>query len=247
MNMFEEKKAWYSEWFNSPYYHILYKNRDEKEAEYFLNNLSTHFRFNQEDKILDVACGRGRHAIYLNSIGFDVTGIDLSPENIAYGRQFENEKLHFGVHDMREVFAEAEYDYVLNLFTSFGYFESEQDNYKAVKAIAGSLKPGGKLVIDFMNVEKVQQHLVKCEVKEEGGIKFFIQRKLEDSFFIKNIDFKDEGFHYSFQEKVKAITKSDFIKYFNFAGLSVIETFGDYSLNEYSPEDSDRLIFVLGK
>ncbi|HEY8402436.1 MAG TPA: class I SAM-dependent methyltransferase [Cytophagaceae bacterium] len=245
--MLVDQKEWYSEWFNSPYYHILYKNRDEKEAEFLLTNLSRHLQFRKEDRILDVACGRGRHAIYLNSIGFDVFGIDLSPESISYAKQFENERLHFAVKDMRHIGFSGEFDYVLNVFTSFGYFQEENDNLQAVKSMAGALKPGGTLVMDFMNSEKTLKELVKCEVKEEDGIKFFIERTVKDAFLLKKINFKDQGIHYAFEEKVKPLTYSDFIKYFNFAGLSVKEVFGDYSLNPFDSKTSDRMIFITEK
>ena len=68
---------WFENWFNSKYYHILYKNRDHKEAVFFLDNIIKNININ-DGQILDVACGKGRHAKYLNHLGFNVTGIDLS-------------------------------------------------------------------------------------------------------------------------------------------------------------------------
>jgi SAM-dependent methyltransferase len=100
-------------------------------------------------QILDVACGKGRHAIYLNKLGFNVTGIDLSDNSIAHSKQFENPSLHFYVHDMRRLFRTNSFDLLLNLFTSFGYFERQHHNAMAINAWAAALKSGGKLVIDF--------------------------------------------------------------------------------------------------
>ena len=101
--------AWYKDWFNSKYYHLLYKNRDHNEAALFLDNISNEFK-NKNAKILDVACGKGRHAKYLNNLGFDVTGIDLSVNSIKYAKEYENQKLKFHQHDMRNIFDENNFD-----------------------------------------------------------------------------------------------------------------------------------------
>jgi SAM-dependent methyltransferase len=240
-----DHQDWFSEWFDSPYYHILYKHRDDKEAESFINKLIEHLKIQPDHKIMDLACGKGRHAIYLNKKGFDVTGTDLSHRSIASAKKYSNDRLHFFVHDMREVFAAKYFDLILNLFTSFGYFDEEEDNYKAIKSIADSLKPGGLAVIDFMNTPKVIANLVKEEHTEVDGIKFCMKKKLEDGFIIKDISFHADGKDHRHIEKVKAISKEDFIKYFNFAGLDVLEILGDYQLNEYSKTSSDRMIFTL--
>jgi SAM-dependent methyltransferase len=194
---------------------------------------------------MDLACGRGRHAIYLNKKGFNVTGTDLSQHSIDYARQFSNPRLNFFVHDMRSVFAKQSFDLILNLFTSFGYFEKEEDNYKAIKAIADSLKKDGLAVIDFMNTPKVTKELVKEEKIVVEGIEFSVKKKLENGFIRKDINFYADGKNQHHIEKVKAIRKEDFIKYFNFAGLIVSGVFGDYQLNEYSEAGSDRMIFIL--
>ena len=94
------KIEWVGEWFGSPYYHILYKNRDSNEARLFLDKLIDYLGIKKEDKILDLACGKGRHAVYLNEKGLDVTGFDICQENIRKAKDHENDRLHFHVHDM---------------------------------------------------------------------------------------------------------------------------------------------------
>lgn len=240
-------KEWFGDWFNSPYYHILYKNRDENEAKLFLNKLVEYFKISKEQRILDVACGKGRHAIYLNELGFDVVGTDLSEENIKEARRQENSRLKFFLHDMREIYSQNDFDYAFNMFTSFGYFEKESDNPAAIKAITSSLKKDGYFVLDFLNPYKVIHELVKEEVKIIEGVTFSINRTFDGLHIIKTIKFTDKGEAFQFQEKVKAIRQLEFLDYFRQANLQTIDTFGDYNLNVYSPSTSDRMIFICKK
>ncbi|UII22487.1 SAM-dependent methyltransferase [Fulvivirga ligni] len=238
-------KEWFGEWFNSPYYHILYKNRNLEEAQKFIDNLISHFKIDINHKVLDLACGKGRHSIYINKKGFDVVGVDLSAESIKYAKQFENEKLHFHIHDMREIFRKNEFDVILNMFTSFGYFKTEAENEQAICAVAAGLKPKGSFLMDFLNPHKVIKNLQPFHEKEIGGIHFKIRKKLsDDGFIIKYIEFSDEGRDYIFHEHVKVIYKESFLRYFSKAGLKTIQIFGDYDLNPYDKETSDRMIFV---
>jgi SAM-dependent methyltransferase len=245
--MAQQDIEWFSKWFDSPYYHILYKDRDFQEAQLFMDRLLSYLHPKAHEKILDLACGKGRHSLYLNSKGFDVTGIDLSEQSIAYAKEFENEHLHFDVHDMRQVYKHEHFDFILNLFTSFGYFESETENVVALHAIAESLKHGGKLVIDFMNTDKIIEHLVAEEEKVVDGLKFRITRKLENDFIVKSIMFHDKGKDFHFEERVRALRMDDFMEYFRMAQLRLVEIFGDYNLNPYNREESNRMIFVLKK
>ncbi|MDN5216273.1 class I SAM-dependent methyltransferase [Fulvivirgaceae bacterium BMA12] len=243
-----KKKEWFGEWFDSPYYHILYKDRDNLEASTFIDNICNYLGFSKTDKILDLACGKGRHAIYLNKKGFDVTGIDLSEKNIKYASQFSNAKLSFYIHDMREVFAYNQFDYVLNAFTSFGYFDSAEEHKLAIIAAAKALKPGGALIIDFLNTYRVVNHLVPAEAKKVDGILFNITKEIsDDGYIIKQIVFNHQGDEYCYREKVKAISRVEFLDFFGQAGLSCKALLGDYDLNAYRKEVSDRMIFVVEK
>lgn len=243
-----KESEWFDEWFDSPYYHILYQHRDYDEAKQFLDTLIDYFGIKPGHKVLDLACGKGRHAIYLNKKGFDVVGVDLSEQNIEYARQYENERLKFDIHDMREVYTEEEFDFVLNMFTSFGYFDSEDENEQAICSAAKSLKPGGSFLIDFLNPYRVINNLVPEEIKTIEGITFDIKRHLSaDGYIVKNIHFTDKGKEYNFEERVKAIRRNEFLDYFRKADLKLLKIFGDYDLNEYDPEKSERMIFVTQK
>ena len=138
-------KPWYKEWFNSPYYHLLYFNRDEAEAKRFIEELVKRLKPTAGARMLDVACGRGRHSKILASLGFDVTGIDLAPDSIKIAKENERENLHFFLHDMRLPYSVNYFDYAFNFFTSFGYFRSRRENENAVRTVADALKHGEPL------------------------------------------------------------------------------------------------------
>lgn len=241
------RKEWFGEWFNSPYYHVLYSHRDQGEARFFIDNLIETLSIPKESHVFDIACGKGRHSIYLNQKGFDVTGVDLSPENIKEARRSENQRLRFDVHDMREVYKENEFDLGLNLFTSFGYFDTDEEHAQAIKAIAKSIKVSGYFLLDFLNPYVVINNLVREEVKHVEGIEFLIKKSHNGEFILKDIHFNDSQIEYHYQEKVKAIRRTEFLNYFEQAGLEVIELYGDYALGGYMAETSERLIFLTRK
>ena len=242
-----DEKEWFDEWFDSPYYHILYKHRDDTEAQLFMDSLAQFFKIKPAHKIMDLACGKGRHSIYLNQKGFDVVGLDLSKESIQYARQFENNRLHFDVHDMRDVYHVEYFDYILNMFTSFGYFASEEEHITAIQAASAALKSGGKLVIDFFNTYKVLDDLVYKNQVQAGGITFQLTRKLIDGAIVKSINFEDKGEQFQFKERVQAFTEQNFRRYFQVADLKLVHLFGDYHLSCFDKNTSDRMIFVVEK
>tara|TARA_B100001758_G_C18417002_1_gene621087 strand:+ start:10634 stop:11356 length:723 start_codon:yes stop_codon:yes gene_type:complete len=238
---------WFSEWFNSPYYHILYKERDNTEARNFINNLVAHLEIDKGSKLIDIACGKGRHSTYFNMLGLEVTGIDLSDNSIKQAKQNENEKLNFFIHDMRKPFKSNTFNIATNLFTSFGYFDDKKDDQKAINAMAENLKSDGLLIIDFMNVKKVISNLVRSEKKQVEGITFNITRKYKKGYIIKDITFIDKDKRYTFQEKVRAINLSDFYKFISNAGMKIINLFGNYELENFNAMNSDRLIIICKK
>lgn len=241
------KDEWFKTWFDTSYYHILYQNRNFTEAERFISNLLGYLKLPNQTNCLDLACGKGRHAVFLNKNGLNVTGVDLSINSIKEAKPFENESLSFDVHDMREVYKENAYDIVFNLFTSFGYFDNYEDNLKVLNSVNTMLVADGKLVIDFMNADFVLNNLVKEEVKTMDGIDFFITRSYDGNHIYKNINFVDKGEEFSFQEKVQAIKKDEFESLLEKAGFNILDVFGDFSLAPFNKDKSDRLIIIAKK
>jgi SAM-dependent methyltransferase len=235
---------WFKSWFNTPYYHILYKHRDHTEAESFIDHIIDYLNPSVSSKVLDLACGRGRHAVYLNKKGFDVVGLDLSDESIAFANESSNASLSFEVKDMRQSFGENRFDYIFNLFTSFGYFDTDDENLLAIQQMAKALKKDGLLLIDFMNTHLVEKGLIPVESKIADGIEFKINRIIRDDKIIKQISFEDNDQHFQFEERVCALSLLDFERYADQAGLKIVSLFGGFELEEFDIESSDRLILM---
>ena len=231
-------------WFNSDYYHILYKNRNKKEAEFFINNLIKKLKIKKKSKILDLACGVGRHSFYLNKKGMNVIGIDNSENNIKKAKKFENKFLKFKKKEMTEDYGQV-FDFIFNLFTSFGYI-NEKHNLNTFKSINNSLINHGILVIDYLNVFKLKEELVEKETKKIGNIIFNIKRSFKDNFIVKKIKIKDYNKIFYFEERVMELTKNDFQDYLKKFNFEILDVYGNYNLEKYH-KNSERLIMIIKK
>lgn len=240
------KEEWFGSWFDSPFYHQLYNNRDQAEADHFINNLIGYLKPAQNSSFLDLACGKGRHSLFINSLGYDVVGVDLSPKSILEAKKSENKTLKFFVHDMRQPIPSNQFNFVLNLFTSFGYFEHQKDNIDVLCTMSSALKPNGVIVIDFLNAIRVKKLLVPKESLKKSGITFEITRKIEDERIYKDIRFTAQSKKYNFQERVQALGLTHFQELCKLTGLKIKNTFGNYDLEEFH-ENSERLILVIEK
>ncbi len=248
MNSLNENTCWFESWFDSPYYHLLYGNRDEVEAGNFIEVLSGFLKAKMGATALDLGCGKGRHAIALHRKGFDVTGIDLAEQSIVEAKQSEQEGIAFFVHDMRHPFMVNYFDFVFNLFTSFGYFSSQRDNSSVISAVKSGLKANGVFVIDFLNAELVKKNVQENNQGsvEAGGIIFHWQKRIENNFVIKDISFEAENKTYCFSEKVQLLTLEDFEKLLS-PFFTIENIFGDYKLGKFDEQNSPRLILIARK
>ena len=242
-------KSWYIDWFNSPYYHKLYFERDEREAEDFIARLINHLNPGQGSKILDVACGLGRHSLTLSNLGFIVTGIDLSAQSIKQAKVYESKSLEFFQHDMRQPFRVNYYDYAFNFFTSFGYFNHKREHDAAIRTLARSVHLNGTIVIDYLNVHYAEDHQVHESDIEVDDYNFHITKWMDEYHFYKKIEVEHDSFTepHIFTEKVAKFSLGDFTDMLAYQGMQIREVFGDYNLGPYHVRKTPRMIMIAKK
>ena len=240
----DDENEWFVSWFNSPYYPMLYRHRDHSEAGHFISNLLNFLQLNKKSRVLDLACGQGRHSIQLNAAGMVVTGIDLSPRNIEEARKSEKKGLNFEVQDMRSLELDGDFDLALNLFTSFGYFRDLMDNELVLNGLYKLIKPKGKLVIDYLNCTKVASGSLGSYTERIGSCQFIVYKEITNGFIRKSIEVQDGKDTFHFEENVQEFSLSNFTEMLNKSGFSVIQTFGSYDLQPFTEAQSDRLIIV---
>lgn len=238
---------WYASWFDSPLYHLLYKHRDQQEAASFIDLLLTKLPIDMNAVFHDRACGRGRHTHHLAKLGFTAHGTDLSASNIRYARRYFGKSARFDILDMREILRENYFDVVLCLFTSFGYFESDQENEKVLDSIYMELKTNGILVIDFLNPTHATQQIRAHETKKLKGVEFTIKRSVSNACFVKEIEAKQDQETSRFTERVKAYTFDTLRNMLLQKGLKIEQVFGSYRLENFDEANSDRIIIIARK
>ena len=232
-------------WFDTPYYKLLYRNRNEDEARLFIDNILKKINIEPNSKILDLACGTGRHSIYLSKKGFDVVGIDKSKKNIITAKENENKKLIFFQQEMTKDI-NMRFNAIFNFFTSFGYVDHKY-NYDTIENISKNLKKGGLFIIDFLNQKIVRKNIVEYEEKNIENINFNIHRYIENNYVIKEISFKHNKTKYNFKERVMLLDLKDFENYFNKNNLKIIDIYGNYKLSSFDINKSPRLILISKK
>ena len=244
-----KNESWFGRWFNSAYYHKLYAHRNEDEAQCFITELLAHLQPPQNARMIDVGCGAGRHCKYLASKDFDVTGIYFAFDSIKAAKKHEAQFLRFFQHDMRIPFGKNYYDFCFSFFTSFGYFETMQENEAVIQNMSNSLKEGATLVFDYLNVQYSEDHLVPEETKELDGINYRISRWVDDRMFYKKVVIDDALMPKAFEnvEKVMKFTLTDFTHMFKKYNLQIENVYGDYGLAPYNKKRSPRLVMIAKK
>ncbi len=238
--------AWFETWFDSPYYHLLYKHRDEQEAALLVENIAKQFLAEKYPHLLDAACGKGRHALKLAEAGYQVEAFDLSKNSIEEAQKLvsDNLSLIFSVHNILDTYKHKSFDIVSNLFTSFGYFETEIDDMRAMTSLKNALKPeNGVIIQDFLNANLVKENDVWQEQIIEN-VQFKTLKEVENQKVIKHIKIIDGDNKYQFKESVSLFKLSDFECIYKAAGLKIVNIYGDYHFNSFNTESSPRLIII---
>lgn len=243
----DQKNQWFADWFDTEYYHALYQNRDEAEALNFLNRLCAHLNLGVGAKVADIACGKGRHSRALASFGCKVVGYDLSENSIAYARSKAKEGESYSVQDIRSPFPEADFDAAMNLFTSFGYFDTQEEDEITLRNIAEMLKPGAFFVQDYINGQPILAELPVSGSKSTQGFNFSWTKTYENPHIVKSIEVEDVGRVHHYQEKVKVYSLEQLQALHRQSGLAPLYIYGNYNLEPYDLAISPRIIVISRK
>jgi cyclopropane fatty-acyl-phospholipid synthase-like methyltransferase len=241
------EKEWFASWFDTNWYHLLYQHRDHSEARKFIETLLHFLKPENGSRALDLACGKGRHSVILHENGLQVKGVDLSSNSIQHAKQFERIGLSFDVHDMRTPLNER-FEFIFSLFTSFGYFETEDEDQQVLASVSKMLVPNGCFVLDYLNPQKAINQMIHEEEKVIGDVSFKINKQLtKENIIRKDITVIDAEGTFDFHEQVRAYRSEHIIEMAQNCGLNTITIFGNYQLQPYEIESSDRMIFLMKK
>lgn len=239
--------TWYKEWFGTDYFDV-YTHRNEKEAKEFIITLTNTLSIKTGQKVLDLCCGAGRYSIALAKIGLSVTALDLSGDLLDEARrsaEASGVNIDFIKRDMRDIPFVDYFDGVVNMFTSFGYFKSDEENERVIGKVAGSLKKGGWFVLDFMNRKFVLDNFRPTDESIKGEVIIKQNRRFNENEnrIEKHIKLIKNGSVKEYFESVKLFSPDDLKRFFDNQGLKMKYLFGDYSGEKFN-EDSPRVILI---
>ncbi len=250
----DSSREWFEDWFNHPLYLQVYSHRDEAEA---ARCVGTIMRLTGLDRdpcatsILDIACGAGRHAIAFSGMGCDVTANDLSSFLLGTARSEAGSKgldISFTNSDMRTIRLDRKFDLVAQLFSSFGYFETEEEDLAVLRNVRSMLDPGGWYVLDLVNPSWLEAHFVPRSEKRAGELSITEERTMADGKVVKRIGIADaEGRRLAFTESVKLFPRETISAMLRSEGFDVVRVVGDYAGAEFDAEHSPRMILFSKK
>lgn len=244
------KSEWFKDWFNTQEYLNVYQHRNESDAETHIKLILNNVNIPSNAKILDMACGAGRHAIILARKNFDVTAVDLSEKLLSIAKQSaldENLKINFVQSDIRNFKTAEKFNLVVNLFTSFGYFETDEENFSVLQKAYDLLVDGGYFILDFFNSQFLMQNLVESSEEIIGGVKIHQFRKIKENRVTKKIVITKNGNLSQFEESVRMFTKDELVMAIQNIGFDIYKTFGDFLGNDFEQFSSPRLILICKK
>lgn len=241
---------WFEEWFNTQEYLEVYKHRNEKEAGQLVRLILDNITHEPGASILDLACGAGRHSILFAKKGYKVTAVDLSETLLKIAVEHAKDldlDIHFFRSDIRKLKLDHEFDIVMNLFTSFGYFDNDLENINVIKKAADLLKTKGTFVLDYINKCYIENNLIKESEEEVSGGVLIQRRWIENERVLKNITIKKNGSVKHYSESVRLFSFDELVNIFEDNGLVIKKTFGDFKGSKYDRLESPRLILFAEK
>jgi len=242
--------TWYKDWFNSENYLKVYSHRDQTEAERLVELIVNRLKLKINSSVLDMACGAGRHAVTFAKLGFKVTAVDISQLLISEAKKSaeqEDVEIDFVLSDILEYKSKIQFDLAVNLFTSIGYFENDEENFAVIKKAYKLLNQGGCFVLDYFNKDFLLKNLIPTTVFSENGMRFTQNRSIEGTRIVKKITIENNGASEEFYESVRLYSYEEILTCLKNAGFTTEKQFGDYFGNNYESKTSPRLIIFAMK
>lgn len=237
-------REWFRDWFGEEYL-ALYPHRDEREAREAVDLFCDVGSPAPGSRVLDLACGAGRHLRELRGAGLDATGLDLSLTLLRSAQSIGPvDPLVRG--DMRQLpFGRRAFAGLTSFFTSFGYFADPVDDRRVLQEMARVLAPGGAFMLDFLNASRVRKELVAEDCSEVDGNRIVQVREIVDGVVVKRIRIEpfDGGQDRYFEERVRLYSCEMLVSLLADAGLLTEHRFGHYSGEPFRAE-SPRLILA---
>ncbi len=248
------EKEWFAEWFNHPLYLRVYSHRDDAEAKTCLETIIQKTELESltpsDIRVMDIACGAGRHALELARRGFATTANDLSPFLLECTRaraEQENISIQCTRQDMRHIVAENTYDLVVQLFSSFGYFKTRKEDLQVLQNVHRALKKDAWYVLDLINPVYLKKHLKPSSSRTIDDLTVSEKRRIEDDCVIKQITISSPDESITFEESVRLYEHEAIDEMLGSAGFTIEKIFGDYEGSAYDEKTSPRMMIFVRK
>jgi SAM-dependent methyltransferase len=244
----KRKAFWFEEFFGKDYIAADCQPNTLLESKFIKEVLSLKKGMN----LLDTACGYGRHMLPLLKKGIGVVGCDLSGIMLTEAKKklvscgIENPKLINC--DNRDLPFEETFDCACNMFNSFGYFDSEEDNFRVLKSVATALKPGGLFLIDLTNRDYMIRNFSEKDWFEKDGT-YILEKRTFDP--IKNrteidVIIIDKQGKRDYHHSIRVYTFTELSMLLEAAGFFVADVFGGFDFEEFEPRNG-RMLVISGK
>lgn len=238
---------WFEEWFNTPEYLNVYKHRNETDAKKLVELILSNVKLPHNAQVLDMACGAGRHSVLFASKGYQVTAVDLSQNLLEAARKAaekQNLTMRFIKSDIRHLDLLTQFNLVVNLFTSFGYFEDDSENFSIFKIAYEHLLTDGYFVLDYFNKFYIEKNLIAYSEDSTKNGKLIQKRRVEGNRVIKNITILNNGSQKDYFESVRMYSKEELLTALRNTGFRINKVMGNFEGHDFDLESSGRIIII---
>ena len=243
--------AWYATAFGEVY-SVIYAHRTVEAASGEADFAARQLGLARDDCVLDLCCGNGRHMVHLCKHAGAVAGLDYSAHLLGLARENVGAGARLVRGDMRALPFGANFDVVVNFFTSFGYFSDDAENRGVAFEMARVLKPGGRFFIDYLNPSHVVASLVPRSRREHAGYEIEEERWIDEAAqrvnkrtVVRKADAPStpDALVARTEESVRLYSFEEMRAMLDAAGLEIVSAFGDYQGNALT-EDAPRLLLI---